>query len=301
MRTISLCLLMGFIFCYRLPAETLEVRYDKLSCAVVQVRFDGGSGTAFFVNSSGRLASVAHVLYDRKYRIVNGQIVAEVMPRTGLSIDFPKGTTTKLMTSAATIEDNRRALFDLAMIETGLATPCFIPFGNSNATKVGQHLISIGFPAGFTSQVLYEGFLSARTARLPLPFGTIEGRPDLAFTPHYEIFRIQMPITPGASGSPVITDANMVVGLISEVPVIMTKDVQKIAETFGELKNVSSGISFSGFDVTKTLGELAWMVSQFESPGSGLAVPVSNLNLPPSATPVTSIPRKPRIFFPKSQ
>jgi len=47
-------------------SQDLATRYKHLSCAVVQVRFDGGAGTAFFINNSGRLVTVAHVLYDRK-------------------------------------------------------------------------------------------------------------------------------------------------------------------------------------------------------------------------------------------
>jgi hypothetical protein len=32
--------------------------------------------------------------------------------------------------------------------------------------------------------------------------------------------------------------------------------------------------------VTKILGELAWTVKEFESPGAGLAVPANNLRAP---------------------
>jgi S1-C subfamily serine protease len=302
MKRYLLCF-VGLSYC-AIAADTLDVRYEKLSCAVVKVQFDGGTGTAFFANDSGRLATVAHVLYDRTYRIAANDVVADVTARRQLSIEFPKGTTTPLTVPMPSTEDGRMALFDLALIETGLKTPCFIPFGDSDAVKVGQHLLSIGFPGVSTSQVLYEGFLSARAARLPLSFGPIQGRPNLSYAPRYEVFRIQMPITPGASGSPVVTDTNTVIGIVSEVPVVLTNDVQRIAEAFGGNRNVSSGVSLSGFDVTKTLGELSWIVSQFESPGAGLAVPVSNLHLPPSpppAKPVAGKSGKSKTSSPKSQ
>jgi hypothetical protein len=88
-----------------------------------------------------------------------------------------------------------------------------------------------------------------------------------------------MPITPGASGSPIITDSNVVGGIVSEVPIVLTRDVQRIAAAFGN-KDVKSGITFGNFDLTKTVGELAWLVQQFETPGAGLAIPVSYLNRP---------------------
>jgi hypothetical protein len=104
----------------------------------------------------------------------------------------------------------------------------------------------------------------------------------------------------------VIADSDSVVGVISEVPVILTQDVAKIAEVFGGNKNLSSGVSLSGFDVTKTLGELSWIVSQFESPGAGLAVPISDLGEPSwtraaPSKPVTLPPRKPKTVSPRSQ
>ncbi len=100
---------------------------------------------------------------------------------------------------------------------------------------------------------------------------------------------MQMPVTPGASGSPVIADSNMAVGVISEVPVIITNDVVQIAQAFGNLQNRSSNVSLSGFDVTKIVGELAWTVQQFESPGAGLAVPTSRFH---GSQPAKQAPKK---------
>lgn len=286
--------------------DDLSSRFERLACAVIRVQYDGGSGTAFFVNDSGRLATVAHVLYERKFKLVGKQVIAEVTAHKNLRIQLGRSTVPVTVTSP-TAEDNRKALVDLAMIETGQRTPCFIPLGESDTAKIGQHLISIGFPASSPAGVLYEGFLSSRHARLRLSLGAIEGHADLAYAPEYEVLRVQMPITPGASGSPVITDLDNAIGIVSEVPVIITQDVSRIAEAFGGLRNVSSGIRLSGFDVTKTLGELAWIVSQFESPGAGLAVPVSNMKAPdflhlPSLKPpgVVVIP-KPKTAFPRSR
>jgi S1-C subfamily serine protease len=306
MTVIARLCLMALAGLLSVLAEDLPSRYKRLSCAVIQVQSQSETGTAFFVNNTGRLATVAHVLYDEKYRLLAGQVTADPSVKPGLRIGFPIGTTTDLKVPAPEPNTKKQALFDIAVIETGLNTPCFIPLGNADSVVVGQHLIAIGFPGGSTSEVLYEGFLSARAARLPLPFGAIEGRPDLSYAPRYEVLRVQMPITPGTSGSPIITDSNEVVGIVSEAPIILTRDVQRIAATFGNLKNVSSGLLLSGFDVTKTLGELAWTVQQFETPGAGLAVPVSYLNPPdflhiPSPRPGATIPPKSRSIARQSQ
>jgi S1-C subfamily serine protease len=237
---------------------------------------------------------------------VGSAVTVIVTPRKGLTITFPAGKITPLDIPQAAPEDTKRALFDLAVVETGLQTPCFIPLGDSTAVEVGQHLISIGFPGSATSGVLYEGFLSSRSARLPLPFGAIEGHPNITYTPRYEVLRVQMPITSGASGSPIISDSNEVVGVVSEAPLILTKDVEDISEAYGGLNDASSGVFVSGFDVTKILGELAWTVAQFESSGAGLAVPISNLNLPVSESAhsdskAKTVRPKPNIASPKSQ
>ncbi len=133
-----------------LTAQSLSQRYEKLSCAVVRVEYEGGAGTAFFVNATGRMATVAHVLYERKYKIVDNLVVAEVTAKKSLKVNYPAGSSTNLTMPTPGDEDSRLALFDLAITETKLKTPCFIPLGESDSVKVGQHLSGIGFPASST-------------------------------------------------------------------------------------------------------------------------------------------------------
>jgi hypothetical protein len=96
----------------RLHATDLMTRYERLSCAVVRVDFDGGSGTGFFVNGTGRMVTVAHVLFERKYRIVNTtEVVVDVTPRPGLKIEYPLGTATPLSVPPHKPEDSNRVAF----------------------------------------------------------------------------------------------------------------------------------------------------------------------------------------------
>ncbi len=258
------------------PLNDLPTRYQRLACAVVQVQSDNETGTAFFVDDSGTLATVAHVLYDKKFRLVGNNVVVDLTKKPGLRIKIADGQVIPLNVPEPSAGDQQKALFDLASVKTGLHSPCFIPLGNSDKVRVGEHLIAIGFPASATAGVFYEGFLSSRHARLP-SFGSIENRPEFSSAPRYEVLRVQMPLTPGSSGSPIITDGDTIVGIQSEAPIVMAKDVQQIAMVFASNPGVSSGVLLSGFDVTKILGELAWTVQEFESPGAGLAVPVSDM------------------------
>jgi len=159
---------------------------------------------------------------------------------------------------------------DLALLRTHNTTPCFVPLGNADALKIGQHIITIGHPALSGAAVLFEGFISSKHRHLPTPIGYVGSEPVL---PQYEILRVQMPILAGASGSPVISDADEVVGVISEVPTVWTRDLQELVQK----GLVPSGIQIGGFDTNRLLAQLALVVHEFESPGSGLAVPISYL------------------------
>jgi S1-C subfamily serine protease len=273
---------LALVLCSVVPsthsqAADLVERFQKLSCAVVRVDFAGGSGTGFFIDGNGRMVTAAHVLYERKWTAVGTNLTLNLVPRQNLHILFQDGRSVPVSVPSPGDKESNTAGADLAILLVGVATPCFIPLDESETTKVGQHLISIGFPASNPTGVLYEGFLSARHTHLPIPLGRVEGRPEMSVIAKYQVLRVQMPITPGVSGAPVIDDSDHAIGVISEIPVVVTDDIQKIISVFGEGRVPGSGITLSGFDTTKILGELAFVVVEFESPGAGFAVPVSYL------------------------
>jgi len=175
--------------------------------------------------------------------------------------------------------DLENAIFDVAAINTGLKTDCFIALGKSDDVRVGDPVISIGFPGSATSGVLYAGFLSAKHNHVPTVIGPVKDTTDFRSVSR-DIFRVQMPVTAGASGSPVIDDNNKVVAVVSEIPVVWTTELS------GFIHAVQSGgtgsIVMSGFNTTAILAQLALIVKEFESPGAGLAVPISYLRLPPA-------------------
>jgi hypothetical protein len=57
----------------------------------------------------------------------------------------------------------------------------------------------------------------------------------------------------------------------------MTDDIIRIIQAFSN--GQSSGITLSGFDTTKILAQLAFVVREFESPGAGYAVPLRYIHL----------------------
>jgi hypothetical protein len=221
--------------------------------------------------------TAAHVLFGRTYiRQPDGStgITLSLPPQTITGYD---GTAIHVATTALTQRDVDLASFDLAMIRTDLQTACFIELAPKDNVTVGEHVLAVGHPALSGSAVLFEGFVSSIHAHLPIPIGYIGTSP---VTANYQIMRLQMPILPGASGSPVIADNNKAIGIISEVPIVWTTDLTELIQ-----KGLSSsGIRIGLFDTNRLLAQLALIVHEFESPGSGLAVPISYMHSAPEST-----------------
>jgi hypothetical protein len=266
-----------------LPNENLTARFAKLACAIVRLEGPHDSGTGFFVNSSGLLVTAAHVLFDRSFTKQNNDYPLTISIHWPLNIVRHNGGREQITQPILTQRDIDNAAFDVAAIETGLHSDCFIPLGKPESVNVGDQLISIGFPASSTSGILYAGFLSARHNQVPTMVGPILGTTDFR-TITRDIFRVQMPITAGASGSPLITNDDTAVAVISEIPVIWTTELSRLIQTMQNSPG-GSGVSLSGFDTTALLAQLALIVKEYESPGAGLAVPISYLKLPLPNTP----------------
>lgn len=265
----------------KIKAESLSKRYKRLACAVVHISNQAESGTGFFIDRDGTIATATHVLYQTVY---GGTQAAPT-----ITLNHPNGNVQITTYSRETFEyayptelsyaDYTRATADLTLINTHHKTECFLPLSKRNEGEVGEHVIAVGWPGLADNQVLYEGFLSSTGKALPFPVGQIGGNPVY---PSYRLLRIQMPITPGASGGPLVDDRDEVIGVISQVPVIWSQDLQQIINVYATTGR-SSGVLISGFDVNKLVAQLAFIVHEFETSGSGLAIPVSYFE-PPAAS-----------------
>jgi hypothetical protein len=170
--------------------------------------------------------------------------------------------------------DGLRARSDLAILKTGLPTPCFLKLGGHTAgVAIGQHLIAVGFPESAADRALYEGIASARYKHLPLAMAIVNGKP---IYPDYDVLRIQMPLTPGVSGGPVIADDGDIVGVMVENPTEWFDDLNKLI-AYEQIRSDGCGAPQS--DLSSMVAKLAWVVRDFVSSGAGLAVPTSYLDV----------------------
>jgi S1-C subfamily serine protease len=266
-------------------ADTLAQRYDKFSCAVVRIETTEGMGTGFFIDGDGTLATAAHVVFRREVRQSGGDVRLSVALLSALSLRYVDGRKEAVNVAPLTQRDADLAAYDLALLKTGIKPPCFIPADLSGSGHIGDHVIAIGFPGSSSSGVLYEGFISSLHIAAPTTIGLIKGT-DRLYQIAEDLMRVQMPITRGASGAPVLSDAGDAISVISEIPIIWTEELTRLVEGYAQ-KTSGSGVFIGGFDTTKILAQLAWVVSEFESPGAGIAVPLSYLNRPPATLPRT--------------
>lgn len=116
--------------------------------------------------------------------------------------------------SGEAVENNPDAwLADVARIKTGKKTAYWLKEVNDLHSLPGEHLISMGFPGlSFKALTIYTGIMSARlTTNLP----TIILDTGEAIPPANEFIRVQMPISTGLSGAPIIDDKNRAVAIVT--------------------------------------------------------------------------------------
>jgi S1-C subfamily serine protease len=283
MNRLSVVIVASVVFAIGLQAKkrppTLDERYSQLSCAVVQIASMEGAGTGFFVSRSGDVVTAGHVALNQTFsETPTGQIANRIEYKPGLRVRQSGNRTTALPSlPRLTEDDTARALSDLVILRTGIETPCFLKLGkHPKDLEIGQHLIAMGYPESepeAADSALYEGFVSARYRHLAIPIAVVNGQP---IYPNYDVVRIQMPITPGVSGGPVLADDNDVIGVVTENPTIWFNDLNSLI-AYGQQTN--GGFNAPVSDLPKLVSKLAWVTHEFLSSGAGLAVPVSYLEV----------------------
>ena len=190
--------------------------------------------------------------------------------------------------NANTVEQNPDAwLADVARIKTGKQNSCWLKEADDQKSLPGEHLISMGFPGlSFKALTLYTGIMSARlTTNLPVVIlDSGEAVPS-----SNEFIRVQMPISTGLSGAPVIDDGNRAVAIVTNAGG-WTQDLDNLLAAFrlggfkdqpppATPKQVPNAVTFSLNSMALT-AELASLFHDYASPGYGDAVPLRYLRKP---------------------
>lgn len=265
------------------PPDNLVQRYNSLKCALVLIRTTTSFGTGFFVSSDGEIATASHVLGQRMFTSQpNGKMKADLILPTSFTVVDTHGRSTDV--PATNVEKNGDAWgVDVALLKSGIHTACWLRIANNDTTIPGEHLITMGFPGlSWGSLAIYTGILSARL-KLDLVLGvTNTGEP---VKPENEFLRVQMPISPGLSGAPIVDDRNQAIGIVT-LAGASTRDIDMLIQlnhlnAFAPPAAVpvappgaQQQVILNAFSLLAQLAE-SWRT--FASPGYGDAVPIRYL------------------------
>ena len=277
--------------------DNLEQRFDQLKCALVLIESGPTLGTGFYISKDGDIATASHVLGDRSFSLnPNGTIKISIALPPVFYVTDCKGKRTEV--SATRLELNPDAwVADVARVKTGNETTYWLRDVDDHQSRPGEHLIAMGFPGlSFKALTIYTGIMSARlTTNLPIAILST-GQPISAST---EFIRIQMPISTGLSGAPIIDDENRVVAVITNAGGWSSNLDHLLMAFRGGAFNVApppedphpapNTVSFS-FNPMAAMAELAGLFHDFASPGYGDAVPLRYLMKPPPQSQPSSSP-----------
>ncbi len=268
-------------------AQNYSQRFDAIKCAIVQV-FKGAPtlgtpyGTGFYISADGDLVTASHVVGDRVWtRKQEGGVTVDLNSPETLTVVSSSGESFTFSKSA--IEVNRQAwAADLVHISTGRKTSCWLGIGDDSKVKPGDPVITMGFPGlAFGSLSLYEGIVSATKIKNNIPIGrtTPEQAP---ITPENEFIRVQMPISGGLSGAPVLDNENRAISVLN-LAGVWPPELDALIERGNTGQLGPSVLQPPTVPYPNTLN-LSWALAalansfhNFASPGYGDSVPLSYL------------------------
>ena len=167
----------------------------RVSPSVVSIEVrsgqSGGSGSGFFLDSSGHILTNNHVIS---------------LAATGgakISVQLANGKTydAKLI--------GRDISYDLAVIKIQVTDAPALQLGNSDVVQVGDGVIAIGSPLGLTGTVT-SGIISAKNRPVTSGGGTRESS-------FINALQTDAAINPGNSGGPLVDLAGAVIGINSAI------------------------------------------------------------------------------------
>ncbi|HMG84928.1 MAG TPA: trypsin-like peptidase domain-containing protein [Terracidiphilus sp.] len=269
------------IFTTHRDNDNLPRRFNDLRCALVLIQAGPRLGTGFYIDPEGDIVTASHVLGNRLFnQLPDGkmQIMLQGIP----FVFMMKDAAGQYPVPLAQVDGNvDNWAYDLAILHSNRPTKCWLRIGDDKLARVGEHLVTLGFPGlAFGSLALYTGILSSRLQAEIIIGTTLQGTP---LKPSNDYLRVQMPISPGISGAPIIDDENRVIGIVTTAGV-WRQDLEQLTEFQRMRDSQPSQMPPGTIDLAAATAHLASILHDFASPGYGDAVPVSYLQMkrPPS-------------------
>jgi S1-C subfamily serine protease len=273
-------------------AQNYSQRFNDLKCAVVEILRDNTFGTGFYINGDGDVLTASHVVGKKVWTSTDKGPTVDLLVPAVISIVTSNDV---IVLPRSVVEEDREDWgFDLAVIRTGTKTSCWLASGDASAIKTGDHVITIGFPGlAFGSTALYSGIVSAVEMKTNLPMGQTTTGQDVI--PTNEFIRVQMPISGGLSGAPVLDDENRVIAVVTNAGLwsdqmdrlIGMLDTNQLGPPLVQPPAVPMKDTLN---LSWVVGVLAKSFHQYSSPGYGDCVPLSYLKRQPTKSAV--IPSK---------
>ncbi len=189
--------------------------FKQVNPGIVAVRVvtaqGGGEGSGFVYDALGHIVTNYHVVQDN----------------TSLEVDFPSGTKVHGTVVGSDLDS------DLAVVKVDVPASELkpLPLGDSDQLQVGDTVVAIGNPFGFSS-TMTMGIVSAKGRNLESIRQTADGRSFSAG----DLIQTDAAINPGNSGGPLLNLHGEVVGV--------NRAIQTVASAASG-EPVNSGIGFA--------------------------------------------------------
>lgn len=266
-------------------AQNYSQRFEALKCALVLIARPGASGTGVFISPNGDVATASHVLGDRTFRTdSDGSFEAGIKMPDAFTITDCHGKQTQVPNNKVEVNGDAWGA-DLAVVESGIDTHDWVKMSTASRIEPGALLITMGFPGlAWGSLSIYAGIASTDDKVKLDAIAGVTSDTGQGVKPTNEFVQLQMPISPGLSGSPVIDADNHIVAIVTQAG-SSTQMVDFLiqlnhAKAFGVpvITSTAPGQQqIANLNAFSVLAEFAEHLRNFASPGYGDAVPVRYL------------------------
>lgn len=175
---------------------------DQKTLAEIYERVNPGVVSILVYTSEGGVGQGSGFVYDREGHIITNYHVIE--DSVEIEVTFPSGTRTRAEVIGTDV-DSDLAVINVSVDESILAP---LPLGNSSALSVGDFVVAIGNPFGY-SGTMTTGIISARGRILD----SIRSAGNGSVFAVGDLIQTDAAINPGNSGGPLLNLQGEVIGI----------------------------------------------------------------------------------------